>query len=97
MNAMMIYITASDGDEAKRIGRQLVEARLVACANVIEGMTPIFWWDGEVREASEAVLIAKTTEAMVDEVVRQVRSAHSYDCPSIAAFPIVSGNPPEGK
>ena len=93
MTTMMIYITASDGTEAKQIGRQLVEARLIACANVIEGMTPIFRWEDEIQEGSEAVLIAKTAETMVEQVIHLVRTTHSYDCPAVVALPIAHGNP----
>ena len=93
MTTMMIYITASDGAEAKRIGRELVEARLIACANVIGAMTPIFRWEGEVREGSEAILIAKTSQAMSEKVVEAVRASHSYDCPAVVALPIAHGNP----
>ena len=56
----LVYMTAETPEEAKGLGRALVEARLAACANVIPGMVPIFWWDGKVQEGSEAVLIAKT-------------------------------------
>ena len=91
--ASLIYVTAADGAAAKALGRALVAARLVACANVIEGMTPIFRWEGEVREDSEAVLIAKTRSSLVGEVTRFVKEHHDYDCPCVVALPITGGNP----
>lgn len=91
--ASLIYMTAADGAAAKALGRALVAARLVACANVIEGMTPIFRWAGEVREDSEAVLIAKTRSSLVGEVTRFVKERHDYDCPCVVALPIAGGNP----
>ena len=93
MTAMMIYVTAADGQEAKKIGRELVEARLAACANVFESMTPIFWWDGKVQEGAEAAVIVKTSEARVRDVIAKVRELHSYDCPCVVAWPISAGNP----
>ncbi len=93
MTAMLIYMTASDADEAKRVGRALVEARLAACVNVLPGMIPIFWWEGRVQEDSEAVLIAKTTAELVEALVAKVRELHSYDCPCVVALPISGGNP----
>lgn len=93
MTEMLIYMTAGDAGEATRIGRALVEERLAACANVLPGMTPIFWWDGEVQEGSEAVLIAKTTAELVEPLVERVRDLHSYDCPCVVALPIGAGNP----
>ncbi len=93
MNYSLIYITAADADEAKALGRALVEARLAACANVLPGIVPIFRWEGEVQEGSEAALIAKTRTDLVERVIELVKERHSYDCPCVVALPIEAGNP----
>ena len=94
MNASFVYITASDKNEALRIGRALVEDRLAACVNIIENMTSLYWWDDEVQEATEAILIAKTQNELVDSLIEQVTSLHSYDCACVVSWPIAAGNPP---
>ena len=93
MSYSLIYITAADAEEAKALGRALVEARLAACANVLPGIVPIFRWEGEVQEGSEVALIAKTRAALVDKVIEFVKERHSYDCPCVVALPIEKGNP----
>lgn len=93
MDCSLIYITAGNAEEAKSLGRALVEARLAACANVIPGMTPIFWWEGEVQEDAEAVLIAKTRSSLVERLTAFILERHSYDCPAVVALPISGGNP----
>jgi periplasmic divalent cation tolerance protein len=65
---------------------------LAACVNVFTGMIPIFWWEGEVQEDSEAVLIAKTRAALIDRVTAFVKEQHSYDCPAVVALPVQGGN-----
>ena len=92
MSYSLVYVTAGDAEEAKRIGRALVNAQLAACVNVFTGMIPIFWWDGEVQEDSEAVLIAKTRSALIDRVTAFVKEQHSYDCPAVVALPVQGGN-----
>jgi periplasmic divalent cation tolerance protein len=92
MSVMFVYVTAADGEEAKRIGRQVVEERLAACANILPGATSIFCWQGKLEEASETVLILKTTERMLEPLIGRVKSLHSYDCPCIEALPVVEGN-----
>ena len=89
----LIYLTAPNRESALRIGRTLVENRLVACANVLDGATSIFWWDGAIQQDSEAVLIAKTTSDKVSEVIDKVREIHEYSCPCVVALPIGQGNP----
>ena len=94
MDYRLLYVTAETAAEAKAIGRALVEARLAACANVLDGMTPIFRWNGEVQEGSEAVLIAKTRSDLVPAATRLIVKAHSYDLPCVVALPIEAGHQP---
>lgn len=93
MEYCLLYMTAGSAEEARRIGAALVDERLAACANVIDGMTSIYRWEGAVRNDSEAVLIAKTRRDLVDDVVTRVKALHSYTCPCVVALPVVGGNP----
>ena len=92
MAPIMLYITASTADEAKRIGRALVEERLAACANVLPGVTSIYRWQGKVEEGSEASLILKSTDDKVEQVVARVKALHSYSCPCVVALAVAGGN-----
>jgi len=94
MTINLVYITASTLDEARAIGKELVSARLTACANIIDNINSIYWWDGEIQDDREVVLIAKTKESLVPEVIEKVKSIHSYDCPCIVSLPILDGNKP---
>tara|TARA_R110002110_G_scaffold414147_2_gene643349 strand:+ start:69768 stop:69980 length:213 start_codon:yes stop_codon:yes gene_type:complete len=64
----MIYVTCGSVNEARQIADTLVRERLAACANIIDGMRSVYWWDGEVREGAEAVLILKTAAANVPAI-----------------------------
>ena len=79
-------------EEARTIGRALVEQRLVACVNIIERIGSLYWWEGKINEDSEAMLFAKTKTALVKDVITAVKSLHSYSCPCIVAVPIMDGN-----
>ena len=89
----MIYVTTGSRKEALDIGRALVESRLAACANVIDNVTSIFRWQGEIEEESEAVLILKTRRGLVDEATAKIKDLHSYDCPCVLSYAITGGNP----
>ena len=92
MPVMFVYVTAADAEEAKSLGRQLVQEQLAACANILPGATSIFRWQGKLEEASEAVLILKTTEQKLETLIERAKALHSYDCPCIEALPVVDGN-----
>ncbi len=89
----ILYVTAADADEALRIGRALVEARLAACANVLGGMTSVYRWQGKVEQAAEVVLVLKTRASLVEAATERVKSLHSYACPCVVALPVEGGNP----
>jgi periplasmic divalent cation tolerance protein len=94
MPACFIYVTTPDKAAALNIGRALVDARLAACANVFDGMTAVYRWQGKVQEDGEAVLIAKTREDLVPALTEKVRALHGYECPCIVALPVVGGSRP---
>lgn len=87
-NLRYIYITTSSKEEAKKIGRDLVENHLVACVNIIDGMESIYRWKGEIEESNECVLIAKTHYSKVQKLTNRVKELHSYDCPCIVSMTI---------
>ena len=93
MKQAFLYITVGNSEEAASIARVLLDDRLIACANIIDGATSLYRWEGKVADEKEAVMIAKTREDLVEKVIERVRELHSYDCPCIVALPIVSGNP----
>lgn len=90
---VMLYMTAANADDAARIGRALVEERLVACVNIIGPIRSIYRWKGEVHDDPEVAFIAKTRAGLVEAATARVRALHSYECPCVVAMPFVGGNP----
>ena len=93
MSVSLVYINTADRAEALMIGRALVEAGLVASANVVPDISSVYYWQGEVKQRSEAVLILKTKSVLLDDIVNRVQALHSYECPAIVAVPVTGGNP----
>ena len=93
MDKTFIYITVGNFDEAKRIGRKLLEERLVACVNMIDRMHSMYWWNDAIQEDQEIILIAKTTRPQVQAVIDRVTELHSYEIPCIVSLPVLDGNP----
>ena len=92
MHIRFVYMTFADIEEARKVGRVLVESKLAACVNIFPQMNSIYAWEGEVQEASEAVMIAKTTKARVAEITRTVTALHSYSCPCVVSLPVLTGH-----
>ena len=93
MQTVLIYITTSDKSQARNIGRYLVESHLAACVNIFENMNSMYIWQDQFQDDQEAVLIAKTTQARLKDLIAAVKERHDYECPCIVAMPITEGNP----
>lgn len=92
MNNIIIFITASSMEEARKIAGDLVVKGLVACVNIIPNIESIFTWQGKTEVAKEVLLVAKTKTKLFSKVEKKVKESHSYECPEIIAFPVTKGN-----
>lgn len=87
----IVYITAGNLDEAKKIGNALVEDRLAACANIFP-INSIYRWKGNIEEAQEFGLIVKTKTEKVKELEKRVKELHSYEVPCVVSLRIEDGS-----
>ncbi len=92
MENIVVFITASNEEEAAKIARALVEARLAGCVNMLKGIRSIYSWQGKVEDESEVLMIAKTRRDLFEALLEKVKELHSYSVPEIIAFPIVEGS-----
>ncbi len=90
--AVVLYVTCRDSEEARRIAADLVEARLVACANILPQHIAVYRWESSVVESAETAMLLKTRAELVVHVSERIRALHSYDLPGITAWPITGGN-----
>jgi len=93
-DAIVVFMTAPNGEEATRLADLLIGAHLAACVQILPAMESVYRWEGKIERQSEILLIAKTTTAKFAELEREVRSLHSYETPEIIAVPIVAGSSP---
>lgn len=89
----LLYATFASKEEALSIAHKLLEEKLIACANVMDGGTSVYRWQGEVEEASEVILFAKTTEAQAEKAIARIKELHSYELPCALVLPVESGLP----
>jgi periplasmic divalent cation tolerance protein len=85
--ALLVWVSCADRDEAARIGRALVEARLAACVH-LRPHDSIYRWQGAVEMAAEYTLLIKTLPGLRGAVEAAVKRLHSYALPAILAVPV---------
>lgn len=86
--------TTGTVEEGQRLARVLVERRLAACVNVIPNLTSVYRWQGAIEEASEVLLLIKTTKEMLGALESFLRENHSYEVPEFLVLDVDSGSQP---
>lgn len=93
-NFIVIYVTCADAAEAEKISGTLLDARLIACANVLAPHTAHYNWKGKRERGSEVAVIMKTRAELFDKACDAILELHSYECPCIASWPLTAGHAP---
>src|SRR6478736_7467718 len=86
VRARVVLVTAPDQETAQRLARAWVEARLVACVNLVPGITSIYRWEGRVQESREVLLVAKTSQERIAELEASLAKLHPYAVPEFVVL-----------
>lgn len=86
-----IYTTTSNMKEAEKIGKNLLEKRIVACVNIIPKIKSIYRWEGKIEEDIECIMFAKTRKENIEKAISEIKQTHSYEVPCIVVLPIING------
>jgi periplasmic divalent cation tolerance protein len=92
-DALLVLSTFPDAATARRIGRELVEQRYAACANILPQIESIYWWAKEVESATETLVLFKTSADRYETLESALRQLHPYEVPEIIAVPVTAGLP----
>jgi periplasmic divalent cation tolerance protein len=88
VSVVSVYAVFANAEEAERIARAVVEARLAACVNLLGHVRSIYRWKGAIETAEEVAAIFKTTEEQADALMTRIAGMHSYDVPCVVTWPI---------
>lgn len=86
------WSTVSNRETAASIARTLVEERLVACVNIIAGITSIYRWQGEIASEDEVLLVMKTRADRIDALQARLLALHPYDVPEFLVQRVEDGS-----
>ena len=91
-SALLVLTTCADAAEADKLAGALVEERLAACVNRVDGIVSTYTWESRVQRDKETLLLIKTTEARFDALQRAIARLSSYDVPEVIAVPVGKGS-----
>jgi periplasmic divalent cation tolerance protein len=89
---IVVHVAVKDIEEGRKIAKSVVKRRLASCVNVIPEIESYFWWKDKLETAKEVLLIVKTKESVLPELIKAIKKLHSYSIPEIIALPITGGS-----
>jgi len=88
----LVLVTAPDLKTARRLTRAALNARLIACANLVPRLESHYWWQGKIETGAEVLMVLKTTRGHLDALEKLILEHHPYDTAEFVVLPIVAGS-----
>src|SRR5690349_24369062 len=89
---VIVLVTTPDKSTARKLARAALEAKLIACANIVPQIESHYWWQGKVERGKELLLLLKTESTRVKSLEKLIVSLHPYDTPEFVVLSITRGN-----
>jgi periplasmic divalent cation tolerance protein len=88
----LVLVTAPDLKTARRLAQAALQAKLVACANLVPRIESHYWWQGKIESGAEVLLILKTQKSRLAALEKLVLAKHPYDTPEFVVLAVSGGN-----
>jgi periplasmic divalent cation tolerance protein len=91
MSYIIVLMTTATKKEAENMARNLLNQRLIACANIVGPVSSLFWWKEKISQENEFLVLMKTSADLFKKLATAVKQMHSYEVPEIIAVSITKG------
>ena len=89
---MRVVLCTCPEESADNVADAVLKSRLAACVNIVPGVRSKYWWEGQLETDTESLLILKTRDDLVIELVGRIREVHPYEVPEVIALEVREGN-----
>jgi periplasmic divalent cation tolerance protein len=90
---VVVLTNLPDRESAEKLALLLVEQRLAACVNVLDGCTSVYRWQDAIETAREVPVLIKTRRELFARLQDAIRGVHPYEVPEIVALAVHDGLP----
>ena len=88
----VVMVTAPNLKIGRALAQAALQARLIACANLIPKIESHYWWQGKIESGIEVLLVLKTQKSKLAALEKLVLAKHPYDTPEFIVLPLSAGN-----
>ena len=91
---VLLLTTWPDEQSARQQAQNWLNAKLVACVNILPKMQSLYKWEGELQSGNEHQMLLKTSTRKVEALQQAIVEAHPYECPEILQLAVTGGYEP---
>ena len=88
----VVLVTTPDLKTARALAKAALQARLIACANLIPKIESHYWWHGKIESGTEVLMVLKTQRSKLAALEKLVLTRHPYDTPEFLVLPLSKGS-----
>ena len=83
---IIVLTTTPNAEEAEDLARKIIGEKLAVCVQILPEIKSFYFWENEVQNESENLLLIKTFQEKFAELEKFIQAHHSYDVPEIVAL-----------
>ena len=91
-NMILVTTTVGKKEDAILLAKELLNKRLIACAQMDGPIESLYWWQGVIEQEPEYRLTVKSVDSKWDEIKAAIEAKHPYEVPEIIALPVAKEN-----
>jgi periplasmic divalent cation tolerance protein len=88
----IVLVTAPDLKTARALAKAALQAKLIACANLIPKIESHYWWQGKIESGVEVLLVLKTQKSKLAALEKLIVARHPYDMAEFLVLAVSAGN-----
>ena len=87
----VVLVTAPNTKTARGLAKAALQARLIACANLVPKIESHYWWQGKIESGNEVLMIVKTTRKRLLALEKLILAKHPYETAEFLVLPLREG------
>ncbi|KAM9641963.1 protein CutA homolog isoform 2-T2 [Trichechus inunguis] len=88
----IVFVNCPNEQIARDIARALLDKKLAASVNILPKASSLYYWKGEIEEATEILLLIKTKTSKVHMLSSYIRLVHPFEIPEVFSLPMNQGD-----
>jgi periplasmic divalent cation tolerance protein len=89
---VIVLVTVPNLKVARALTKAVLQAHLIACANLVPKIESHYWWQGKIESGTEVLLVLKTQKSKLAALEKLILTKHPYDTPEFLVLPLSAGN-----